>query len=651
MLRKASTTNTLMLNMWSIVVIICNFILNDARPLTFRHTVRMNHARNTSSNTMYHGSSPPTTCVRNPHLCKGMPLVYPKEIDVSKLPNNHVEISLQPFQYDGYPATFMTRAYAVNNEEPTIPGPVLRVQRGLSFSITMINALEENDPEGPTGENELRKPNTTNLHTHGLHENPLDPADNVLVSIEPGENRTYQYKITNSHMPGIHWYHPHYHGSSALQVGGGALGTIIIDEDESQVPSQLLNMDTKIMMFQNFYMSPDDALGIVTISQQTKDKLVFPTYQRSNNPGVDELDDSWWTINGCYEPVIAMERNKPMRWRIVSGSTDQVLELNVPGCSFELLAKDGVFVSPAPRPVSIVYLSPASRADIIITCSETGVHFLMSGKQDSYSQNNTLKDHGVDANIGESNSSNQPIQPSPPTRPPRPGPGYPQVGQLATLLVSPSVSPPAEKVPPFTPALPNYLADLQDPPPDLEIHEWNLSLAVQGLNLNGISFDQESPLAEFPTGALIEWHLNRDHSSGGQRHPLHVHVWPFQIVDLPKSATLPDYFRVGDWHDTIQVGLEEAAGSEAVVRFQTGRFHGTVVLHCHILGHEDKGMMGTVIVTGDPTREPISSQQTRCWTLDDGPCCKGNVAKCGGLPPDDDDDDDEDDVKEEQSIS
>ena len=69
--------------------------------------------------------------------------------------------------------------------------------------------------------NSFRKPNSTNLHTHGLHESPTAPADTVLVEIEPGGSRTYQYSIVNNHMPGTFWYHPHYHGSSALQVGGG----------------------------------------------------------------------------------------------------------------------------------------------------------------------------------------------------------------------------------------------------------------------------------------------------------------------------------------------------------------------------------------------------------------------------------------------
>jgi hypothetical protein len=59
---------------------------------------------------------------------------------------------------------------------------------------------------------------------------------------------------------------------------------------------------------------------------------------------------------------------------------------------------------------------------------------------------------------------------------------------------------------------------------------------------------------------VVEWKLNPGNPTGAQRHPLHVHVWPFQIVDLPLQSAdhANNYYQVGDFHDTIQIGLEEA---------------------------------------------------------------------------------------------
>eukprot|EP00040_Diaphanoeca_grandis_P016006 m.82348 g.82348 ORF g.82348 m.82348 type:complete len:575 (-) comp25509_c0_seq3:599-2323(-) len=542
-------------------------------------------------------------CPKNFHACKGQELVYPPNIDMTSLPNHNLDLSLVPFLYDGYAATFMTRAFATPNHVPSIPGPTLRIQKGQSFSITLRNRLGKNDPDGTTTENSFRSPNTTNLHTHGLHMSPTSPSDNVLVTVEPQTNRTYEYDIPSGHMPGTHWYHPHYHGSSALQVGGGAAGAIVIEDTPNDVPQELFHTPDRVMLFQNFYMAPDDTSGVVNISGVTLDKLVHPTYTRSANAGVEDMDDSWWTINGCYEPKITLERHQSVRWRLISASINQVLELTLPGCTFALLAKDGVFVTPTPRAVSVVYLSPASRADVIVTCDRLGNFFL----------------HSEDVTD----------VPEPPPRH-RPGSGFPSVGQLATIVVVPSQGPPSPIIPRFRPQLPNYLADLQFLPPAImnQRQLWNVSL--NGPNaINAITYEPGVPQTSFTTGGVVEWNVNHGNPNGAQRHPMHMHVWHFQIVDLPLSTTPPDYFQIGDFHDTIQVGLELATADEMTIRFQTGRYNGTVVLHCHILSHEDQGMMTTFNVVGKPATELIKSQHPVCRIAATGePCCPFRPARC-----------------------
>jgi hypothetical protein len=67
--------------------------------------------------------------------------------------------------------------------------------------------------------NEVHTPNSSNVHTHGLH---IDPnIDSVFVEIRPGDTYTYYYKIPDNHAPGLHWYHSHQHGSSQMTVMGG----------------------------------------------------------------------------------------------------------------------------------------------------------------------------------------------------------------------------------------------------------------------------------------------------------------------------------------------------------------------------------------------------------------------------------------------
>merc|ERR1712032_241920 len=104
--------------------------------------------------------------------------------------------------------------------------------------------------------------------------------------------------------------------------------------------------------------------------------------------------------------------------------------------------------------------------------------------------------------------------------------------------------------------------------------------------------------------------------SGIAIHPAHLHVTPYQITKLLCTNGTwigPDtqpfcssdvsaspcnqfeaYFQVGDWHDTLAY-----SGGQAVVKMQTSNFTGPYVLHCHILSHEDFGMMGYFNVTGE----------------------------------------------------
>ena len=108
-------------------------------------------------------------CAANHNRCHpGAEMVYPKEIVVSDLPLEdgipNLVMTLTEFFYDGYTASFWTRAFSVAGEV-SIPGPTLRLKKGDAFSITLVNSLGPNAPDSPTEENTYRFPNTTNLHT------------------------------------------------------------------------------------------------------------------------------------------------------------------------------------------------------------------------------------------------------------------------------------------------------------------------------------------------------------------------------------------------------------------------------------------------------------------------------------------------------
>ncbi|MFM7364595.1 MAG: multicopper oxidase domain-containing protein, partial [Cuspidothrix sp.] len=122
------------------------------------------------------------------------------------------------------------------NTEIEFVGPTIEVQPGNTVRVNLANKLPKtfsqncDDKKGKPEENELNcnNYNITNLHSHGLWISPAGNSDNVLSVVKPGVTFQYEYNIPSDHPAGTFWYHPHLHGSSALQVGSGMSGALIV---------------------------------------------------------------------------------------------------------------------------------------------------------------------------------------------------------------------------------------------------------------------------------------------------------------------------------------------------------------------------------------------------------------------------------------
>ena len=104
-------------------------------------------------------------------------------------------------------------------------GPTLRVRPGDILEIRLENHLPVFPANGHPGDiNYPHDFNSINLHTHGLHVSPKRPSDDVSLQIAPGDFFHYRYQIPRDHPAGTFWYHPHHHGSVAIQVASGMAG-------------------------------------------------------------------------------------------------------------------------------------------------------------------------------------------------------------------------------------------------------------------------------------------------------------------------------------------------------------------------------------------------------------------------------------------
>jgi len=106
----------------------------------------------------------------------------------------------------------------------------------------------------------------------------------------------------------------------------------------------------------------------------------------------------------------------------------------------------------------------------------------------------------------------------------------------------------------------------------------------------------ESEIESSSLGYLTGGAVHEIHVWGMTRHPFHLHVNPYQLLDWADKLHDP-YFKAGDWHDVF-MHSDDRYADDAPVRLQTDRFGQEMVIHCHFLDHEDEGMMAWLWIEG-----------------------------------------------------
>jgi len=370
----------------------------------------------------------------------------------------------------------------------------------------------------------------TNLHTHGLHVSPQGTGDNPFRRVEPGESARYEYALPASHPPGVFWYHPHLHGTVAAQVSGGLYGAIIVDD-----PTPVTTVD-RVLVISDVSLAADGTL----ITPGPMDRMMG-------------REGDLVLVNGQATPQLSARPGERQRWRIVNACAGRYLRLRLDGHQLDLIGIDGAHFSP--QPITELALASGNRADILVTA---GAHS---------SQLRALPYARGGTGMG--------MQPDP------------REHLLADLLVdAPPVSTPALRLSTVAPR------DLRSVPVST-YRQLRLSAGMgmgmgmmgHGFTIDGRSFDSDRVDQSVRRGSVEEWSISND---SPMDHPLHLHVWPMQIVEHPRQPVHPP-----SWQDVVNI----PARSTVRVRIAFDDFVGRTVYHCHILDHEDNGMMGVVEVS------------------------------------------------------
>lgn len=246
--------------------------------------------------------------------------------------------------------TITTRVYRQLDGCDGIPGPTMRMTPGNTYVLKFRNELPY---EAPVMEhNVFKDPNVSNLHTHGLHISGESPGDDVTRSFEGTAGGDFVYKILPDHMGGTFWYHAHHHGSTFLQVSGGAFGMIVIDDSADNIPDEVALMDERLLVIA--YLDPD-------VAGTGGDTLITGSLSPT------------WTVNGRVNGDLLMPPGTWQHFRILLADRDakpKDVEIGSQ-CDVMLMARDGVWRTVAPLDLAdnSIKLTGASRADLAVRCS------------------------------------------------------------------------------------------------------------------------------------------------------------------------------------------------------------------------------------------------------------------------------------------
>lgn len=418
-----------------------------------------------------------------------------------------------------------------------LTGPTLRVKPGDKLRILLDNKLGA-DGAKPANINQPHQLNTVNLHTHGLHVSPQGNSDNIFVEIHPGDMPfQYEYNIPANHPPGTLWYHPHKHGSSAVQLLSGMAGALIIEGGLDEVPAIKQARDLVYLITE---LNLDPGTNEVTAWVGPNPPAPFPFANRKI------------LVNGQVLPTLQAFSGEVVRLRVINGCARTSVPFGITGHTLNVISLDGIAL-PSMRQVAQVVLPPAGRADVLVRCGAPGNYDVVKGLDTSLT-NDPL------ANIGVLTVLNTVVN-----------------------MQLPDKLPP----PPYKNIESTDLTNMTATQITFEQNSAEMPAAgFQNFTIDGKHFDASGTMGQtVPLNSVLEWKLT---NNSGVGHPFHIHINPFMVVSV-NNALLPE----PEWHDTFNI----PGNGNIVIRHRFEDFKGLFVFHCHILIHEDLGMMQTVNVT------------------------------------------------------
>jgi FtsP/CotA-like multicopper oxidase with cupredoxin domain len=511
--------------------------------------------------------------------------------------------------------------------------PNLRVNPGDLVVLHLKNALTDLSP-GSTGATQahshlhsqmtndpctsgIMSPVSTNLHFHGLTIPPVCHQDDVMkTSVQPGDAPfEYRFRIPEDEPPGLYWYHPHIHGFSKQQLLGGASGALIVQGIE-RAKKAVAGLPERVFIIRDLDLMnpnapPDKSEPVVPKFLIDRDGDAANNGTGFGKPAKDLSINYVPVPYPNYTPaVIEMRPGERQLWRVLNASAITYLNLavifhRVPQ-PLGLVAMDGVPMShndpqgESVNPQTHIALPPGARVEFIVDGPAEG-------------ETGLLVTRTVDTGPGGENDPNRmlaKIVASPTAPEPR-----------SRLQTSPDPLPPPDEawlgsVAPVRTRRLHFSEKLTDPNDPTSAVEFYLT--VDGQEPRMFDMSSEIPDIVAQQGTVEDWIIE---NRSQELHAFHIHQLHFLLLDYLGRQVNEDFLR-----DTVNVpyydGRSLAYPSIRLrMDFRDPNTVGTFVYHCHLLEHEDKGMMGSIRVNpGPPAAEQNAS--TMCGSLGHSSPCK-----------------------------
>jgi len=404
----------------------------------------------------------------------------------------------------------------------------------------------------------------TNEHYHGLNVSPrINPdatvSDNILVQADPGTQVNYKIQIPATHNPGLYWYHAHLHGEAEQQVMGGLSGGLIIDGVLDPFP-ELAGIKERVFLLKDVQITSGGTLP----------------------DDIDPGADTNRTINGKSSPTLHLDQNQLQFWRFANIGADMYYKLVLDGHTFYELARDGNRHNKLVEMREIL-LPPGSRSEVFVRGGAPGKYKL----------------HTLEVNTGPD------------------GDDY-TAADLATVITDPR-SQAGLPLPTTFPAVEDFRT--------LPVAKQRTITFSEDTTNNTFFMDSGAGAAQFnpnrvdstiQAGTVEEWTVN---NATAELHVFHIHQTDFQVVEI--NGVRQDF--VGHM-DNINVPFQTAGGPPGSVKilidFRDPNIVGKFVYHCHILEHEDGGMMSIAEVVAPTDATGVLDS----FTAKAGPLDRGVIA-------------------------